>query len=144
MPSRIEAICDLLLAAAHSNERFVGREIEMIKKMMCALQRTETLEPSLEKRIDSTDPDGIDIMETAALFDADSEEDKRHLMQLVAAVHQVDGKYDAEEDEMTIFIAAALGFNTAQITELSKKAQDDALQTGYEALTGQTGDDSPT
>ena len=132
MTDRIEAICDLLLAAAHSDKRFADSEKQMITKMMCAVQRTEHLAPELQMRIATRNPDDIDVMETASVFENDSEEDKRHLMQLIAAVHMVDGDYDLEEDEMTIFVAAALGFNSAQIHEISQALQEEAPRSGEE------------
>ncbi len=137
MLTRIEAICDLLLAAAHSDTRFAEDEKQMIKTMMCALQRTEVLDPALERRIEARDPDNIDVMETASIFENDSEEDRAHVMQLITAVLRSDGEYHDDEDEFTIFAAAALGFNTTQILQYSQKLQDEALYSAFESVTGE-------
>jgi len=119
MVERIDAICDLLLAAAYADQRFDPSEKEAIKTILCAIQGTETLEPRLAARISFTKPETIDVMETAAVFENDSEDNRRLLMQLVLAVNEADGEYDIEEDEMAIFIAGALGFNTAEIQEFA-------------------------
>jgi tellurite resistance protein len=115
VPTRTEAICDLLLAAAHADGEFAPSEKQVIIDILCAIENTETLSPALTARITFTKPETIDVMETASLFEDDPEDNRRLLMELISAVNQADGKYAIEEDEIAIFAAAALGFNTDEI-----------------------------
>ena len=127
MPTRTEAICDLLLAAAFADGEFAPSEKEVITEILCAIENTDKLSPGLAARITFAKPDSIDVMETAAVFEDDPEDNRRLLMELVAAVNQADGHYAIEEDETTIFVAAALGFNTEEIASFTMSPEQASI-----------------
>ena len=146
MASRIEAICDLLLAAAHADKRFLDSERKVITELLCGIQGTKTLDPGLAARITFTKPENIDVLETAAMFADDSEDNRRLLIQLISAVNEADGELDIEEDELVIVVAGALGFSVSEITEFAlhldfDSDEDGELAASFESLTS---DDSST
>lgn len=124
---RIEAICDLLVAAAHADGRYGDSERKIIRELLCGIIQAEVLDPKLEARIAFGKAEDIDVEALIALFENDSTEKKRLLMQLIVAVSEADGLYDIEEDEFVIYVAGALGFNTDEIQEFSLDLEEDTI-----------------
>jgi uncharacterized tellurite resistance protein B-like protein len=135
MTTRIEAICDLLLAAAHADDKFVESERQVIEQILCGIEGTDKLDPRLAARMTFKKPDEIDVFATAERFAHESEDNRRLLMQLIAAVHEADGILDLEEDELVIVVAGALGFSVDEIQEfIIDFGEDEALSSDLSVL----------
>jgi uncharacterized tellurite resistance protein B-like protein len=106
LPDRIEPLCDILLGAAHADAEFKDREREEVKAMIADL--AGSLTPEIEARIATFDPKQFDLGRCAAAFKSDSEDDRRRLLFLVAAVNEADEEVDMSEDEYLRDLAKAL------------------------------------
>lgn len=107
LPDRILGVCDLLLGAAYADEEFKDREREEVRDMLADLTGAKLTE-ELEARIENFDAKRFDVAKTAAQFKPDTEDDRRRLLFLVAAVHEADEELDFAEDDYLRTLAKAL------------------------------------
>ena len=107
LTDRIAPLCDLLLGAAYADEQFKEREREEVRGMLVDLSGAK-LTPELEDQIAKFDPKAFDLLKTAGAFLSDSEEERRRLLFLVAAVNDADDEVDFAEDEYLRDLASAL------------------------------------
>lgn len=107
LPDRILGVCDLLLGAAYADDEFKDREREEVREMLADLTGAK-LTGELEARIKDFDPKKFDVAKIAAEFRADSEDDRRKLLFLVAAVHEADEEIDFAEDDYLRSLCKAL------------------------------------
>ncbi len=107
LPDRILAVCDLLLGAAYADHEFKDREREEVKEMLSDLTG-EKLSDELEGRIENFDPKKFDLAKVAAELKSDSEDDRRRVLFLVAAVHEADEEIDFAEDDYLRALCKAL------------------------------------
>jgi hypothetical protein len=106
-PDRILPLCDLLLGAAHADDRFDDRERETVRELLGDLS-PGGLTPEIEARLAAFDPKRFDLKATAREFAGDSIDDRRRLMFLVAAIHESDEELDLAEDDFLRELATAL------------------------------------
>ena len=107
LTDRIAPLCDLLLAAAYADQQFKDREREEVREMLADLSGAK-LTPELEDQIAKFDPKKFDLLKTAGAFLADTEEERRRLLFLVAAVNDADDEVDFSEDDYLRDLASAL------------------------------------
>lgn len=107
LSDRIGPLCDLLLGAAYADEQFKDNERDEVKGMLADLT-DGTLSPEIEKQIASFDPKKFDLLKTAGAFASDSDDDRRKILFLVAAVNDADEEVDFSEDEYLRDLAGAL------------------------------------
>ena len=107
LTDRIAPLCDLLLGAAYADQQFKDREREEVREMLVDLSGAK-LTPELEDQITKFDPKKFDLLKTAGAFLSDSEEERRRLLFLVAAVNDADDEVDFAEDEYLRDLASAL------------------------------------
>jgi uncharacterized tellurite resistance protein B-like protein len=135
MRERIEAVCDLLLAAAFADEQFVDSEKEAITTMLCELAGTDELDPGLAARIEHAENGEIDAMDAASVFVGESDENKKTLLKLVSAVHDADDEYDFAEDEFMILVTGAIGLNSKEMRDYLLDYEVEDLAEYYKKLT---------
>jgi hypothetical protein len=104
---RILPLCDLLLGAAHADDRFDDRERDTVRELLADLS-PGGMTAEVEARIAAFDPKKFDLKATAREFEADSIDDRRRLMFLVAAIHESDEEIDLAEDDFLRELATAL------------------------------------
>lgn len=107
LSDRIGPLCDLLLGAAYADEQFKDMERDEVKGMLSDLTGG-TLPPAVEKQIAAFEPKKFDLLKTAGAFANDSEDDRRKILFLVAAVNDADEEVDFSEDEYLRDLAGAL------------------------------------
>jgi len=117
LPDRILPLCDLLLGAAHADDRFEDREDEAVRALLTELSGTE-LSLDAEQRLANFDPKAFDLAVTAKEFTSDSEDDKKRLLHLVAAINDADEEVDFAEDEYLRALAKALDLPDAALAGL--------------------------
>src|SRR3954471_16277153 len=94
---RILPLCELLLGAAYADKELKEQEKDKVRELleeMCSDLPTE-----VELKIVSFNPGEWDMKSAAAAFKADPEEDRKKVLQLVAAVNDADDELDIAEDE---------------------------------------------
>ncbi len=107
LTDRIAPLCDLLLGAAYADQQFKDREREEVREMLADLSGAK-LTPELEDQITKFEPKTFDLLKTAGAFLSDTEEERRRLLFLVAAVNDADDEVDFAEDEYLRDLASAL------------------------------------
>ncbi|HVK88467.1 MAG TPA: TerB family tellurite resistance protein [Kofleriaceae bacterium] len=107
LSDRISPLCDLLLGAAFADQEFKDREREEVQGMLEDLSGAK-LTSELQDQIAKFDPKGFDLAATAKHFVDDSEEDRKRLLFLVAAINDADEEVDFAEDEYLRDLASAL------------------------------------
>ncbi len=127
LPDRILAVCDLLLGAAYADEEFKDREREEVREMLSDLTGAK-LTDELEARIKDFDPKKLDLAKTAAEFKPDSEDDRRRLLFLVAAVHEADEEIDFAEDAYLRALAKALELPDSALKGMTVDVEVEELQ----------------
>ena len=127
LPDRILGVCDLLLGAAYADEEFKDREREEVREMLADLTGAK-LTDELEARIKNFDAKGFDVVKAAAEFKPDSEDDRRRLLFLVAAVHEADEEIDFAEDDYLRSLAKALDLPDSALAGMIVDVEVEELQ----------------
>ena len=115
---RTLAICDLLLGAAHADSTFTDRERVTVRELLADLFGSEDLPAEVEARIDGFKPDKFAVDTAAEPFRADSVEERKKLLYLVAAVHEADEELDFAEDDFMRALGLALELPAEALKEL--------------------------
>jgi uncharacterized tellurite resistance protein B-like protein len=118
MKDRLPFVADLLMEAAHADDRLHGDEKDAIKRMLREILEVPTLPMDLTFRIDEFDPRTFDRAAAARAFAKDTPELKKRLLQLIAAVHAADGEIDFAEDAHLRAVGEALGLPPESFKEL--------------------------
>lgn len=112
-------LTDLLLGAVYADERLEGVEEEAVKRLMMGVLEVEELPEEITGRIDNFDHEDFDLEAAAEEFSDDTDERKRRLLELVAAVFAADGEVDFDEDEYLRELAEALGMDESEWSDLA-------------------------
>ena len=118
MKDRLPLVADLLMDAAHADQRLHGEEKPVIRRLLREVLDAPALPMDLDFRIDEFSPERFDLAATAAAFAADPPAVKRRLLELVAAVHAADGEIDFQEDAQLRRVAAALSLPEESYSDL--------------------------
>ena len=130
---RIVPLCDVLLGAAHADTHFNQREREEITELLADLSGAP-LSSELERRIAAFDPEMFDLGKTAAAFRTDSEEDRRRLLFLVAAVNDADDEVDFAEDDYLRALCKALGLPDSALEGMTVDVELESLREEFERI----------
>jgi uncharacterized tellurite resistance protein B-like protein len=118
MKDRMPLVADLLMAAAHADQKMHGEEKIAVRRFLREVLEAPALPIDLDFRIEEFDPAAFDLAVTAGAFASDTPATKRKLLELIAAVHAADGELDFVEDEQLRKVAAALGVADADYADL--------------------------
>ena len=111
-------VADLLMDAAHADNRLEGEEKESVKQLLAGILEVTNLPMDLAFRIDEFDPKSFDRDAATNAFAGDSPELKKRLLELIAAVHAADGEIDFAEDDHLRAVGKALGLPDESFKEL--------------------------
>ena len=131
---RTLAICDLLLGAAHADSNFTDRERVTVRELLADLFGSENLPSEVEARIDLFQADKFDVATAAQPFRGDSEDEKKKLLYLVAAVHEADEELDFAEDDYMRALGKALDMPDAALDDLVIDVESEDLAEDFQAL----------
>ena len=118
MKDRLPLVADLLMEAAHADNRLEGEEKEAVKQLLAGILEVPNLPMDLAFRIDEFDAKGFDRGPATSAFAADPPALKKRLLELIAAVHAADGEIDFAEDDHLRAVGAALGLPAESFKEL--------------------------
>ena len=130
---RIEPICDLLMGAAYADQEFKDREREEVREMLADLSGAK-LTPELESRITKFDPKAFDLEKTAAIFKSDTEDERRRLLFLVAAINDADEEVDFAEDDYLRKLAQALGLPASALEGMTIDVEVEELREDFQKV----------
>jgi uncharacterized tellurite resistance protein B-like protein len=133
LDDRIAPLCDLLMGAAYADKKLEAREREEVREMLADLSGSK-LAPDIEQRIAKFDPKRFDLAKTAAAFKADSEDDRRRLLFLVAAINDADEVTDFAEDEYLRALATALDLPASALQGLAIDVEVEELRADFQKV----------
>lgn len=119
MSMRNELIADLLMGAAFADSRLDGREYEAVKALLAGVMGLDTIPDDMEKRLKAFEPKTFDPASAAASLMLTEEAEKRHLLELVAAVNDADEELDLDEHEYLTKVAEAVGIPREEYGDLT-------------------------
>ena len=108
MKDRLPLVADLLMEAAHADNRLEGEETDAVKRLLAGILEVQNLPMDLAFRIDEFDAKAFDRGAAVQAFAADPPELKKRLLELIAAVHAADGEIDFAEEDHLRAVGAAL------------------------------------
>lgn len=123
---RILPLCELLLGAAYADKELKDQEKDEVRSLLEGL--AGELPTEVERKIASFDPATFDIAAAAAAFRGDSEDDRRKLLYLVAAVNEADEELDLSEDDYLRDVAKALGLPASALEGLTIEVESEELK----------------
>ncbi len=111
MEDRIEAVCDLLMGAAYADKELHEKEKKVVSDFLATLLPDGELPDELKKRIDEFSPDDFKLSSVLSQFVSDSKDDRKKLLEIIAAVHAADDEHDFDEDEFLNEVAKGLSLS---------------------------------
>jgi uncharacterized tellurite resistance protein B-like protein len=129
---RIVPLCELLLGAAYADNELKDQEKDKVRELLEEL--ASELPTEVEVRLASFDHKAWDMKEAAHAFSADSEDDRKKVLQLVAAVNDADEELDMSEDEYLRDLATALGLPTAALEGMTVEVETEELKPIFEKV----------
>jgi uncharacterized tellurite resistance protein B-like protein len=133
MIDRMLPLSELLLGAAYADKELKDQEKDEVKKLLQGLGG-EDLPADVQAKIASFDPASFDLAASAALFKGDSEDDRKKLLLLVAAVHEADDEIDFAEDDYLRALAEALGLPKAALEGLVIEVEEEQLKQTFDKV----------
>lgn len=123
------------MGAAYADQHLEGEERNVVRQLLRNLLGRESLPMDLDFRIDEFTPSRFDLAAAATLFRDDPEATKRHLLDLVAAVHGADQEFDLAEDEFVHDLGEALGLPHSAYKDMIVSVVDEVhLVEGLQAV----------
>jgi uncharacterized tellurite resistance protein B-like protein len=123
---RILPLCELLLGAAYADKELKDQENDEVRSLLEGL--AGELPTEVELKIASFDPAKFDMAASAAAFKSDSEEDRKKLLYLVAAVNEADEEIDLSEDDYLRDLAKALALPASALDGLTVEVETEELK----------------
>jgi uncharacterized tellurite resistance protein B-like protein len=117
MKDHIETITDLLLGAAYADKRLEGREKDKIRALLRKLAGSDTLPDSIEQRFVAFQPARFDVAAAGKALSGLGN-DRRVVLEMVAAVTESDDEVDLAEDRYLRRVAEAMGLADKQFRDL--------------------------
>ena len=120
-PSRISylfPIADTLLGAAYSDEDVPINQYDVVYDILCEILHVDMLPERLERRLESFDPDQLNL----ALIGSEMADSKvmgrRTLLELTRVVCDSDGELDLREDRFMLALAVAMSMQPEEYDDL--------------------------
>lgn len=117
MKAHIETITDMLLGAAYADKRLEGRETEKIRALLMKLVGSTRLPDEVEDRFKSFSPAAFDV-DAAGKKLRMAGNDRRKVLEMVAAVTESDDEIDLAEDRYLRDLARAMGLHESKFRDL--------------------------
>jgi uncharacterized tellurite resistance protein B-like protein len=125
---RILPITDLLLGAAHADQKLDGAEEAAVRELLRELLEVEDLPSEVEERIKAFTPEKFDLEQAAWDFSSDAPIQKRHLLELVAKVALADQEIDFAEDDYLVELAECLNVPKEEYKDLAMDVEVEELK----------------
>jgi uncharacterized tellurite resistance protein B-like protein len=129
---RILPLCELLLGAAYADKELKDAEKDEVRSLLEGL--AGELPTEVELKIASFDPTQFDLARSAAPFKGDSEDDRKKLLYLVAAVNEADEELDLAEDDYLRALGGALGLPSSALEGLTIEVETEELKQTFQKV----------
>jgi uncharacterized tellurite resistance protein B-like protein len=118
MKDRLPLVADLLMEAAHADDRLHGEEKDAVKRLLCDILEVQALPMDLDFHINEFDAKTFDRKAATGAFAGDPPALKKRLLELIAVVHAADGEIDFAEDAHLRAVGEALGLSPDDFKDL--------------------------
>lgn len=118
MSTRNEMIADLLMGAAYADNTLDGREVDTVKALLRKVTGQRFLNAEMANRLHQFDPNHFDAASTAEALELTGSQ-KRHLIEMIAAVTEADGNLDLAENEYLETVARAMALPRETYSDLT-------------------------
>ncbi len=132
MTDRIFPLSELLLGAAYADKELKDEEKDEVRNLLKGL--AGDLSPEVEAAIASFEPEKFDIKKSASAFATDSEDDRKKLLFLVAAVNEADDEIDFAEDDYLRELADALALPKSALEGLTVEVETEELKETFQKV----------
>ena len=129
---RILPLCELLLGAAYADKELKDQEKDEVRSLLEGL--AGELPTEVELKITGFDPASFDLKTSAAPFKGDSEDERKKLLYLVAAVNEADDEIDFAEDEYLRDLASALDLPKSALEGLTVEIETEELKETFKQV----------
>ncbi len=129
---RILPLCELLLGAAYADKELKDQEKDEVRSLLEGL--AGELPTDVELKITAFDPASFDLASSAAPFKGDSEDDRKKLLYLVAAVNEADDELDLAEDDYLRALAEALELPKSALEGLTVEVETEELKETFKQV----------
>ena len=129
---RILPLCELLLGAAYADKELKDQEKDEVRSLLEGL--AGELPTEVEMKIENFDPTSFKLATSAEPFKGDSEDDRKKLLYLVAAVNEADEEIDFAEDEYLRDLASALGLPKSALEGLTVEVETEELKETFKQV----------
>jgi uncharacterized tellurite resistance protein B-like protein len=117
MKDHILTITDLLLGAAYADKRLEGQEKDKIRSLLAKLAGSDTFPDAVEARFREFSPAKFDAAAAGKRL-SHLGDDRRKILEMVAAVTESDEEIDLAEDRYLRQVATAMGLKDTEIKDL--------------------------
>jgi uncharacterized tellurite resistance protein B-like protein len=117
MKNHILTITDLLLGAAYADKRLEGQEKDKIRSLLAKLLGSDSFPAEVEARFKGFSPAKFDV-DAAGKKVSHLGDDRRKILEMVAAVTESDEEIDQAEDRYLRRVAAAMGLKDQEVNDL--------------------------
>jgi uncharacterized tellurite resistance protein B-like protein len=117
MKDHILTITDLLLGAAYADKRLEGNETAQIRSLLAKLIGKTNFPAAVEARFKDFSPAAFDVEKAGARL-AGLGEDRRKVLEMIAAVSESDNEIDLAEDRYLRQAAEAMGLVAKDFRDL--------------------------
>jgi uncharacterized tellurite resistance protein B-like protein len=124
MKAHVETITNLLLGAAYADKRLQGDEVAQIRSLLSKLLGTEQLPQAQADQIARFSPARFNVESATAALNGLPADERRRVLEMVAAVHESDEEIDLAEDAYLRRVARGLGFSDAEIGDLAIEVEE--------------------
>jgi uncharacterized tellurite resistance protein B-like protein len=115
---RYVLVAQVLLGAAHADDEIDGDEVATVTALLELATGRKLLPLEIGRAMRDFDPARFDLEGTVRALGLETDEDKRHLLELIAAVHDADEVWDLAEDAYLRRVAEALGLEETAYADL--------------------------
>jgi tellurite resistance protein len=123
------------MGAAYADARLDGREYRVVKMLLAKVMNVDKLGEEMGGRLRSFARKSFDPVEAAKALGLETEQKKRHLIELIAAVTEADGVFDLDENAYIENVAKALELPKESYGDLTIEILEvENLQTAGEKL----------
>jgi uncharacterized tellurite resistance protein B-like protein len=129
---RLLPLCELLLGAAYADKELKDQEKDEVRSLLEGL--AGELPTDVELKIVAFNPQSFDLKASAAPFKGDSEDDRKKLLYLVAAVNESDDEIDFAEDDYLRDLAAALELPKSALDGLTVEVETEELKETFKQV----------
>lgn len=107
------------MGAAFADRRLDGREYETVKKLLAQVMGVDEVPAEMEARLKKFNPKTFDAASTAKSLGLTDDDEKRKLIELIAAVNDADEELDLDEHEYLLTVAGSLGLDKSAYDDLT-------------------------